>query len=213
MKKTSKQILYVGVLSLLTSFLSISCASKKIRESGFQKAQWETKAVIKNKKTGGINSVKIDIMAIKDDRARFEISALFGLPMASLVMSQKEISFAYYPKKEFYYGKNSDKALKQLIDIPLHPMNLTYVAFDEAIRGPGWVCQADGQGLISNCTQKDRQIHVQWLNRNGGQKKILITSPEIEMNWFFEAPQTSVQFKANTFTLSQPEGFKAIQIY
>lgn len=213
MKSTIKQILFLFAGAIFIPFLLMSCASApKMRETNFQNAQWETKAVIKNLKSGAINSLKIDILAIRNTRARFEITALFGFQVASLVMSPQDISFIYYPKKEFYFGKNSEKALRSLVDLPLHPMNLSYVAFDEPIRGPGWVCQAGADRLVGLCQQASRGLNVKW-TRTGNEKKIVISSPDVEMSWFFNAPQTSVQFKPAVFTLTQPQGFKAIQLY
>ena len=157
-------------------------------------------------------SVSIDILALKNDRARFEITALLGFKVASLVMSQKEISYALYPQKVFYFGRNSETAFAKVLDLPLHPMNLTNIAFDEPVRGPGWKCQLDMAGMISTCQNAARNIVVEWTDRVDGRKKVLIKSPEFEMQWAFMAPQTEVQFKNETFTLVQPQGFKAVQI-
>lgn len=209
MISTIKQILS---LAFVATVLAACASTQKIAATNYSTAQWETKATIKNLKNGGINSLKIDIWAIRNQRARFEITAMFGYQVASLVMSPQDISFIYYPRKEFYYGKNSEHALKALFDLPLHPMNLSYVAFDEPIRGPGWSCKAGLDRLVESCEQKGRAITVKWMNRNNGEKKIVITSPDIEMSWYFNSPQTSVQFKPAVFTLSQPDGFKPIQL-
>lgn len=189
------------------------CATKTVHEgAGYQRAQWETKALIKNLRENKTQSLNIDILAIKNERARFEITALLGFQVASLVMSPSEISYIVYPQKRFFYGRNSENAFARLLDLPLHPMNLTNIAFDEPIRGRGWSCQLDYSGLISSCENSARKLSVKWTERKQGTKKVLITGPQFEMQWFFEAPQTEVQFKPETFTLRQPEGFKAIQI-
>ncbi len=212
MKQSIQHIPLILVIFMLAGL--ISCATAPMQKAAtFTNAQWETKAVVKNSKAGSTNSLKIDILGVRDVQARFEISALFGMQIASLVMSPKEISYSYYPQKKFYFGKNSEKAFAPLIDLPLHPMNLTYIAFDQPIRGGGWSCRADAAGNIELCSQKDRGIDVKWLNRNEGAKRVLITAPGFEMTWLFEQPKTSVQFKPQVFTLSQPDGFKAIQIY
>lgn len=195
----------------LTIFLS-SCVTKTIREVTPQRAQWETKALIKNQKENKNQSLNIDIYAIKNQRARFEISAILGFQVASLVMSPEEISFVLYPQKTFYYGRNSEKAFSRMIDLPLHPMNLTNIAFDEPVRGPGWKCFLDTMGLVSQCENTQRRILVTWSERNEGQKKVVISAPQFEMLWQFSAPQTEVQFKSEIFTLKQPSGFKTIQI-
>lgn len=199
------------ILSLGFSGL-IGCASKTIQSGSFQKAQWESKALIKDSKQNKNQSVSIDILAIKNDRARFEISALLGIRVASIVMSQREISYALYQQKLFYYGRNSETAFARVLDLPLHPMNLSNIAFDEPIRGVGWKCQLDATGMISACENPGRKLNVQWTERNQGGKKVVINAPDFEMIWIFEAPQTEVQFKNETFTLVQPQGFKAVQI-
>lgn len=176
-------------------------------------AQWETKAIVKNPKQGKVNSLTIDIMAVREQRARFEISAVFGVQVASLVMNQQEISFIDYQHKNFYFGKNSERAFSNLINLPLHPMNLSYIAFDQPVRGQGWLCKTDGGGWIESCKNEKRALEVKWTDRNKWAKRVVITGPDFEMLWYFKEPQTSVQFKPTIFTLSQPEGFKAIQIH
>jgi len=168
--------------------------------------------MVRDLKENKTQSLSIDVLAIKNERMRMEVTALMGFRVASLVMSPRDISFAIYPQKRFYYGKNSEKALSRLIDLPLHPMNLENIAFDEPVRGPGWRCDLDQSGWVAMCENPSRQLTVKWLDRAEGAKKVVITGPQFEMQWLFNAPQTEVQFKPETFTLKQPEGFKPIQL-
>lgn len=197
---------------LILTFILSSCVTKTVREAAPQKAQWETKALIKNLKEKKTQSLNIDIYAIKNQRARLEITALMGFQVASLVMSPVEISYVIYPQKSFFYGRNSERAFSRMIDLPLHPMNLSNIAFDEPVRGPGWKCLLDAMGVISQCENSIQEILIVWTERSEGQKKVRITAPQFEMQWQFSSPQTEVQFKSELFTLKQPAGFKAIQI-
>ncbi len=184
------------------------------QQATYTNARWETKAIVKNPREGRTNSLKIDILGIRNAKMRLEISALFGTQVASLVMSPSDISYIYYAQKKFYSGRNSERAFAGLLDLPLHPMNLSYIVFDQPLVGPGWHCQNDSAGWISLCKNLEKAIEVKWLSRTeDGEKRVLITAPNFEMSWSFQAPQTSVQFKTEVFTLSQPEGFKAIQIH
>lgn len=193
--------------------VSISaCVTKPVKEGSFQKAQWETKALIKDLGENKNQSLNIDILAIKNERARFEITALLGYQIASLTMSSSEISYIIYPQKVFYYGRNSESAVQQMIGLSLHPMNLTNIAFDQPVRGPGWKCVLDRQGLLLECENSQKQMKVVWSDRKEGQKKVSITAPKFEMLWHFSRPQTEVQFQPDLFTLKQPNGFKAIHI-
>jgi hypothetical protein len=203
---------------ILTSALSLSlillsgCATSPVTSGGYEKAQWATKAMIRDLKENKTQTLNIDILAIKNQKARFEISAMLGYQVGSLVMNQQDIAFIIYPKKVFYYGRNSERALSQLLDLPLHPMNLTYIAFDEPVRGQGWQCLKGLDGFLISCENPARKLLIKWIERKEGTKKVVITAPQFEMQWYFENPQTEVQFKNEIFTLKQPEGFKAIQL-
>lgn len=199
------------LLSLILLVIA-GCATKPKTTGPLQQAQWETKALIKDLKTNKNQTLTIDIYAVKNDRARIEISALMGFQVASLVMDNKDISYAIYPQKKFYYGVNSEEAFLRIINLPLHPMNLINVAFEEPVRGSGWQCFKDPSGQISHCTNTVRKMRIVWASRVDGAKKVVITAPQFEMQWAYEAPQTEVQFKPELFTLRQPKGFKAIQI-
>ena len=202
-----------GLLLLAAAVLLNACATTKtVPEGTYQKAQWETKALVKNLKENKSQSINIDILAIKNQRVRFDVTAILGYQVASLVMSPKEISYAIYPEKKFYYGKSSERAMERIIGLPLHPMNLSYIAFDEPVRGIGWACEMDMTGFLAKCENKAKGITVLWKDRIEGSKKVVITAPQFEMQWLFKPVQTEVQFKPETFTLKQPEGFKAIQI-
>ncbi|MEK2689612.1 hypothetical protein [Bdellovibrio sp. GT3] len=201
-----------GLSILIAALLLNACATKPVVEGPLVKAEWQTKAMIRDMKANKSQSVSIDMLAIKNQRVRLDVTAIMGFQVASLVMSPKEIAYAIYPRKEFYYGKNSEKSIERIIGLSLHPMNLANIAFDEPVRGPGWTCEQDISKLIKSCENQQRSIRVDWKDRTEGQKKVVITAPQFEMQWLFKAPQTEVQFKPETFTLKQPDGFKAIQI-
>ena len=207
MNRSSNYFLLILILLVISG-----CATKPKTTGPLQQAQWETKALIKDLKTNKNQTLNIDIYAVKNDRARIEISALMGFQVASLVMDHKDISYAIYPQKRFYYGANSEAAFSRVINLPLHPMNLINVAFEEPVRGSGWQCTKDQAGQLSSCLNAERKMRIVWSGRADGAKKVVITAPQFEMQWAYEAPQTEVQFKPELFTLRQPKGFKAIQI-
>lgn len=200
-------------LALALPLIFSACATKPLKTEGLQNAQWESKALIRDLKANKTQSVNIDVLAVRKDRARFEITALLGFQVASVVMTNNDMAYIIYPQKTFSYGKASEAAFSKLLNLPLHPMNLSNIAFEDPIQGPGWRCFRDvNTGLISSCENKERMLSVEWLERNKGSKKVLIKAPQFEMQWHFDPPQTDVQFKSETFSLKQPNGFKAVQI-
>ncbi len=201
-------------LFLFSVVVLAGCVTKPVKKVGtFQKAQWETKALVKNIRENKTQSLSIDLYAIKNSQVRLEISALMGFQVASLVMSPQEISYIIYSRKIYFHGRNSERAFSHFLDLPLHPMNLANIAFDEPVQGPGWVCRFDTLGLPSQCENIQKEIRVIWSDRIEGQKKVVIAAPQFEMQWQFSAPKTEVQFKEDLFILKQPSGFKAVQIY
>ncbi|MGZ3745458.1 MAG: hypothetical protein ACXWRE_05670 [Pseudobdellovibrionaceae bacterium] len=196
----------------------VSCGTQPVRPSLpqgslLQRAQWETKAVIRDLKENKSHSIDIDILGEYPNKLRMEVSALMGTHVASLVLNGDEVHYALYPRKKFFYGKATEDAFLPLMNMPLHPYNFLNIAYDVPMRGIGWVCTKDPNNLPTECFQANRQIKVQWLDRTPeGQKKVLITAPSFEMKWLFKTPQTEVQFKNETFVLEAPSDFKTIQL-
>jgi hypothetical protein len=204
--------------SITASLFLISCGTHPVKPPSvpgalLQKAQWETKAVIRDLKANKSHSVDIDILGDYPGKLRMEVSALMGVQMASLALVDEEIRYAIYPKKQFFQGKANEGSFLPLMNVPLHPRNFMSIAYDVPMRGAGWVCTKGTGNLLSECNQAGRGIKVQWSERTPeGQKKVLITGPTFEMRWLFRPPQTEVQFKDETFLLEAPSEFKIIQL-
>jgi hypothetical protein len=196
----------------LIFIILVGCSTLPTRTGKIHKAQWNTKALINNLREGKSQSVTIDFLAVRNAHARLEISGLMGFQLASFVLSPQEISYIIYPQKTYFKGPNTERALGRMIALQINPMNLANIAFDEPIRGPGWRCDQDQEGLVSQCGHEKKKIFVKWLDRENGKKKVSILAPQFEMKWNFSAPQTEVQFKSETFILNRPEGFKLVEI-
>ena len=208
-----KRLLFI----LATMFLFISCttAPKKTSSGGarLQKAKWETKAVVRDLKANRTHSLDIDILGDYPKSFRMEVSVLMGVQVASLALNNEEVSYALYHQKKFYQGKASEASFLPLMNIPLHPINFMNIAYDNPMRGAGWVCTRGTDSAIAECSQTARSIKVVWSDRTPeGQKKVIISGPSFEMRWLFRPPQTEVQFKDETFRLEAPAEFKTIQL-
>jgi len=202
---------------LLMNLFMVSCATQPTKPqssgAGLTKAQWETKAVIRDLKADKSHSLNIDILGDYPGKLRLEVSALMGVQVASLALNDDDVRYAIYPQKKFFEGKASETSFLPLMNVPLHPHNFLNVAYDTPMRGTGWACTKGSDNLVAECYQAARGIKVQWLDRTPeGQKRVLITGPTFEMRWLFKPPQTEVQFKDETFHLEQPADFKTVQL-
>lgn len=208
-----KRFTFFFTLSLLLA----ACGSHPLRPpvpvGALQKAQWETKAVIRDLKANKSHTLDIDILGDYPGKLRMEVSALMGTQVASLALNEEEIQYTIYPQKKYFQGRASEGSFLPLMNIPLHPRNFMNIAYDAPVSGPGWVCTRGKDTLLVECDQSSRGLKVQWQDRTAeGQKKVLITGPSFEMRWLFKPPQTEVQFKDDTFTLAAPAEFKTIQL-
>lgn len=196
----------------------VSCATnapKPVPVPGatLQKAQWDTKAVVRDIKNNKSNTVDIEIAGDYPEKLRMDVKAFMGTQVASLALKGDDIRYAIYPQKKFFEGKANEGSFMPLMNVPLHPRNFLSIIYDVPMRGTGWVCSKGADGFIAECDQAAKGVKVQWTDRTSeGQKKVLITGPSFEMRWLFRPPQTEVQFKDETFTLEAPSEFKTIQL-
>lgn len=203
---------YIFLLGCSYLFFA-GCASKQLKSiEASDAASWETKAQIRDLKRNKEQTVSIDLYAVKNKNLRMEVSATLGYQVASVVMNPEQISYVVYPQKRFYEGKNSDNAFAKVLGISIHPMNLSNIAFEVPVRGKGWSCSQNESGLLKSCENKDNKTQVQYLSREEGRKKVRISSPNFEMIWVLEAPDTSFQPKPEIFTLKVPNGYREIKI-
>lgn len=204
-----KNIFLVG---LLLSTL-VACTTKPVQENvNFKQAEWETKAQVRDLQRDKNNNISIDMLAIKDDKARLEVTAVLGYAVATAVITKEEFKCALITQKRFYYGRSTEDALAPLLKIPIHPMSLIRIAFDQPITGAGWACKRDRTGQLEQCENKGLKVVVKWYEREGLSKKVLLASPQFEMTWIFPEPQTNVQITPESFRLDAPESFKKIRL-
>ena len=199
------------ILFFLLSLL-LACSSLKKNETAaegpLQKARWESKAVIKNLEQKESHQVSIDVVAVKNHRLRLDITATLGYNVASFVMGRENFKCAVYPEKKFYEGPISEKNMAEALNFPFSPRIFYSVAFDEPIQQPGWKCENEPSGAVKECIFPQRQIRVEWTNRNEGKKVVKISSPKMEMSWLFYAPQKEFEDKPELFVLQAPKGFE-----
>jgi len=206
----SKKI-FLNLSGLVAVHFLISCQSFPTAPSGsFQKAKWETKAQIKDLRSNKNHSVSIDIAAVKGEKMRLEVSATLGYQVASVVINRQGYRCAVYPEKKFYYGSLSDRGLSEVLNVPVSPRALFSIAFDESSLGNGWSCEKDAENLLTKCLQASAGMTVEWVKRSEGTKLVKITSPKVEMNWFFKSPEVEFEEKEELFSLNPPEGFQVI---
>lgn len=196
------------LLSLVVIFLS-ACASKPIEYDGKKlQGRWEAKAQVKDIKRDQTHNVSLDVIGIKPDKVRMEVSATLGVSLASLVLKEEEIAYAIHPQKRFFSGAVSDQALKPLFNIELNPKYLLNVFFDMPIPEKNWSCTRGVDQLVEKCERLSDGLSIEWKERQGELKRVYIKSSDFEVQVLVKDFTTKVEITEKTFTLEAPKGYK-----
>jgi hypothetical protein len=195
--------------------LQMGCALKMKKDAPMSATtdaipmSWETKASIKDIRKNKTNQVSIDVVAIKNQRLRMEASATMGYQVGSLVMTAGEFVAVIYPQKKIFKGPLNERSLTKTFNMPIPPMALYSIAYDEPIRGTNWKCMLDSNKIISLC--ENGVTKVEWLNRKEGAKLIKISSATVEINWFFKSPEPK-ELTPELFVAELPDGYQVQEI-
>ena len=203
-------------LRYLLPLLFLGCATTPKKEELFTPkvpaVQWETKAQVRDFKQNQTNNLSIDIVAVKGQLLRMEISATLGYPVASLVTTPKNLRMAVYTQKKFFYGPNKPEALQPALNISLDPNIIHNIIFDVPIRG--WKCENNPAGQVAVCkkTSPSGEMVVAWPEHKEDSKRVMIHAPNFEMQWVFKSHNVLQQLSLETFKLAAPAGYKVISL-
>lgn len=191
-----------------------SCATapkSEIPAGAVNQARWETKLRVKDLRKDKSHSVSADVIGERGGSMRMEVTAILGYPVASYVMSDGGFRCAVYPEKKFYEGPIGERALQPVLKVPVSPVILRMLAFDEPLGGSQWKCSGGTAAQPEKCESAALGTKISW-QREGAVRKIRIEAPGYEMDWAFGAPRTDVQLQESTFRLEAPKGFKVIRL-
>ena len=194
--------------------MGFGCASSSKKEAGSSAAgiKWETKAQIRDFKNNKNSNLNIDIVSVKNSHLRMEVTATLGYPVATYVSTPQNLKMAIYPQKKFYFGPNSDEALRPLLGFPLDPNVFQSIVYDSAVRG--WNCLAGDDGLVASCKRmtKSGEVVIVWQERKDTTKRVVIHGPQFEIQWLFQNSTNLNPVKAEAFKLEAPSGYSVVPL-
>lgn len=207
MKKMT--FIFTGLVFLLLA----ACATKPVAfDSEKSSGTWEAKALIKDLKGKKQNTVSLEVVAEKSNALRMEVSGTMGVSVASFLMTGETVQYAIHTQKRAFSGKNSEKALSPLFQISLNPKYLENIFFDESISEKNWSCTQDNQGLVARCERLSDRLQIEWKERNGENKRVLIQSPEFEVQVLVKSFTTKVEDPGVLESLTIPESYRRYKL-
>lgn len=198
-----------GLLFFSIAFLS-ACASQPVKfDEGKNQGTWQAKVQVKDLKANKSDVLSLEVIAVKEEAMRMEITGTLGARLASLLMNKNEISYAVHTQKKYYRGNLSERSLKPLLRVDLDPRWLYAAFFDQSLSG--WDCSTDEKGLVQKCSQKNG-MEIQWSERQGENKRVLIKGSDFEVNVLVKDFTTKVQNPAKAFSLEAPPSYKRYKL-
>ncbi len=173
----------------------------------------ETKAQFKDLRSGETHNAKIEIVLSNQQAIRLEISALFGFPIASIVMSPHAIQYALHMSKEFVQGPFAAKTLQPVFKQNIDPRILWNVVHNRVPDSAELKCAKDNLQRPTKC-MGPAGLQVTWAYdaSDRDQKRIEIKNAQFEMIWVFKSRRPFTVVQNETFVLKKPEGYQQIQL-
>ena len=198
-----RNVFFATILLLVLS----ACATKPVAFNATKdEGQWEAKAQIKDLQTGKSNTISLDVMSIRNEALRMEVSGTLGVHVASFLMKETDVSYAVHTQKRYFSGPVSERSLRPLLKADIDPRWFYSIFFDEPLRG--WSCVGTP---VEKCQRADG-TSVVWSERNGEKKRITITNSQFELQVLVKNFMTKVQSPDKAFSLSAPDSYKRYKL-
>ena len=194
-------------------FLMSGCATAPQKFSNEKMAgQWEAKLQITDRKLNKTYNLGLDVVAERPDLLRAEVSATLGIAVASVLLKGKQISYDVHRSKRFYSGLSSDRALEPVLQVSFDPAFLFNLFFDEPIHDANWSCSVTPDRVVESCVREPDKLFVQWLERNGENKRIVVKAKDFDIQVLIKDYQTKVQNRERAFVLDPPSTYSSFKL-
>lgn len=194
-------------------FLGISaCRTAPKSLEGVKEGHWKARALIKDHEQVRSYIVNLNLNAVRDERARMDVTSSLGTGVATLVVDQKEVRYVLFDSKRFYYGPPQADVMRPILAIPFDPRWLHNILFEEPLPEKTWTCTKDGSGLLQDCRDSVTNLKITWSNRKGEKKTVLIEHPKASVQINVNAFQPKVEDRKNLFVLEAPNGYQKLRV-
>ncbi len=173
----------------------------------------DTKAQIKDLRKDDSHGAKIEIILVTQKAIRMEVTALFGYPIASIVMTPKNIQYALHTSKQYVEGPFSTKTMYPVFKQNIDPRILWNVIHNQNPDSADLKCVIDNLRRPIKCVGSGALL-VEWSYdpSDSNQKRIEIKNPQFQMIWVFKGRSIASSAQNETFVLKKPDGYTQIQL-
>ena len=201
----------IVLLTVALSWLA-ACASKPVQLSELKEGNWKGKALINDKDANRSYIVYLNFNAVRDERARMDVSSSLGTGVASLVTEPSEVRYVLLDSKRFYYGPPQADVMRPILALPFNPKWIHNVLFEEAITDKGWSCERDAGGFLTSCQDPATNTKISWSGRQGPTKSVNIEHPRASVQINVQSFRAKVEDRKNLFVLEAPAGYQKVRV-
>ena len=200
------------LLLSLAVLVSVGCGSTtKITDFKTKPFVLETKVQIKDLRKDESQNAKIEIVLLTDQAIRMEVTALFGYPIASILMTPEKIQFALHTSKKYITGPFSQRTLYPVFKQNINPRILWNAVHNRSPASAELKCTNNESGKPTSCLGSDG-VQVTWIYETVQKRRIQIKSQNFEMIWVFKDQGMMPEPQNETFVLIKPDDYQLIQI-
>lgn len=200
----------IFVLSLLSVLNACVTAPKSL--DGINEGQWKAKALIKDKDQARSYIVNLNMNAVRDQRARMDVTSTLGTGVASLLVDDREVKYILFDSKRFYFGSPQADVMRPILAIPFDPRWLRNILFDQPISEKTWTCTKEKDGWLKECRDGLSGLKITWSAREGEKKTILIEHPKASVQINVQSFRPKVEDRKNLFVLEAPNGYQKLRV-
>ncbi len=165
---------------------------------------WTSNLVVKELKSGRVNSVRVDIFSESIQKSRWEVTALMGIPVASIAWRDQVVE-VYLPRDhKFFRAKTTDPRAMEMWKLPLPPETLRRIYFENF---SNLSCKENAGERI--CQKDSWTLHFKNFENK---REILIESPENWIRWTMTRTETKVQVTDAMFEIKPPKEVQVIDL-
>jgi hypothetical protein len=189
-----------------------ACSSMPMKFTDVKEAQWKAKALIKDKEQSRSYIVNLNFNVKRDQITRMDVTTTLGMGVASLLVADKEVRYALFDSKRFYYGSPQPGVMRPILSIPFDPRWLQNILFETPIAEKTWTCTKDSAGELLDCQDSASGIKITWSGRHGVKKTILIEHSKASVQINVQSFRPKVEERKNLFSLEPAPGFQKLRV-
>lgn len=204
MKITFKSIVLVGFL-----FIIFGCQSKplgKIDPSG--SGVWQGKVrIVDSSRNKSLTGNIIWVSDAENQRMRIDVSAFFGISIATLIMESDEAWLWLHRERKFYGSDNPANLFEKLAKIKMDPKIFFWILQEDPKMEKPWECTKKDTAL--RCLDREQKIQA-LVSTLGERKKVNLK--QADRSLVFSLQRSKVQVPEKSFHDKGSLGYKHMNL-